>query len=124
MGLQPGDKAILQIASLKDYFPMFWACLLGGITPVTVAIAPTYDKQSGVVSKLFNTWQLLDQPPILASDHLVESLASLSTFLPMAGLRVLSVTELRSQTPSQKIHQGQPNEVVFFSVDLRQHRDS
>jgi acyl-CoA synthetase (AMP-forming)/AMP-acid ligase II len=116
MGLRPGDRAILQVESLRDYFPIFWACVLGGITPVTVAIASSYDRENGVVGKLFNTWQLLERPPILASDHLVEALAGLSRFLPMEGVKLLPAGRLRHRSPSAPIHQARPDEVLFFQL--------
>lgn len=115
MGLKPYDTAILQIEALSDYFPTFWACILGGITPVTVAVAPTYDHKNSVVSKLFNTWELL-HAPILASDSLIESLSGLSSFLPMKHLKVLSVSELRNHPPASQIHQSYPHEVAFFQL--------
>ncbi|MGK7873175.1 MAG: SDR family NAD(P)-dependent oxidoreductase [Xenococcaceae cyanobacterium] len=116
MGLKPNDKAILQIENLRDYFPTFWACLLGGITPVTVAVAPSSDATNGVVNKLFNTWKLLNHPPILASDTLIDSLSGLKYCLPMEDLTVLSVSQLRNHPPTAQIHPSHPQEVVFFQL--------
>jgi amino acid adenylation domain-containing protein len=116
MGLKPNDKVILQIDALKDYFPTFWACVLGGITPVTVAIAPTYGDKNSVVNKLFNIWTLLEQPPILASNTLIEAIEGLKHFLPMEQLSVLSIQALRNHPPTDSIHPSQPNDLVFFQL--------
>lgn len=116
MGLKPNDTVILQLQALKDYFPTFWACILGGITPVTVTVAPAYEEKNSVVSKLFNTWELLNHPPILANDPLIESISGLRSFLPMEDLKVLSVSELRNHPPSSRIHQSYPNQVAFFQL--------
>src|SRR5204863_9416644 len=58
-GLRAGDAAILQISDLDQYFGALWACVLGGIRPVTVAVPPTYDAQNSVVQKLQQAWQLI-----------------------------------------------------------------
>ena len=116
MGLKPYDRAILQIESLPDYFATFWACVLGGIIPVTVAVPPEYDKKNSIVMKLFNIWRLLEEPPILVTDSLIESLAGLKRVLPMEALEVVSINEPRSRSLSKHTHQSQPDEVVFFQL--------
>ena len=115
MGFKAGDRAILQIQSLRDYFSTLWACLLGGITPVTVAVASSYDDKNAVVNKLFRTWELLGHPAILASDSLIEPIERLISFKEMA-LQVLPVSQLRNHSPSLLIHQSRPQEVAFFQL--------
>jgi acyl-CoA synthetase (AMP-forming)/AMP-acid ligase II/NAD(P)-dependent dehydrogenase (short-subunit alcohol dehydrogenase family)/acyl carrier protein len=110
-GLEPRDKVILQLDDLRDHFSTFWACVLGGITPVTVALAPSYDEENSVVNKLYNTWVLLGHPPVVASEHLVESLSGLRR-----GMRVLSVRELQKHPPSEQVYQSRPEDVVFFQL--------
>src|SRR5205085_4202115 len=90
-GLKPGDRVILHVEALEDHFAAFWACVLGGITPVTVAVAPSYREPNAVVNKLFNTWELLERPTILTSARLVPEIAGLSSRRSMAGLCVVSV---------------------------------
>ena len=63
-GLARGSRIILQLESLRDHFTAFWACVLGGIVPVTVALAPSYRERSAVVNKLYNIWELLERPVI------------------------------------------------------------
>lgn len=115
-GLRAGDRVILQIESLRDYMPTLWGCILGGITPVTVAIAPVYDPQNAVVNKLYNTWQLLEHPPILASSHLQDALVDLSETMSMPDLTVIPAESLRHHPPSQQLHPSQPDEVVFLQL--------
>ncbi|MEO1088368.1 MAG: AMP-binding protein, partial [Acidobacteriota bacterium] len=50
-GLKPGDRTILQCQRLPDHFAAFWACVLGGIVPVTVAISPSFDAPNAVLAK-------------------------------------------------------------------------
>ncbi|WP_424101440.1 SDR family NAD(P)-dependent oxidoreductase [Moorena producens] len=116
MGLTAGSRAILQIQSLRDYFPILWACIIGGIKPVTVAVASKYEETNSVVKKFYNTWELLEQPPILASDSLIEQLDSLKNFLPMSNLKVVSVSRLANYPPTVEIHQSHPDDVAFFQL--------
>ncbi|NET43198.1 MAG: SDR family NAD(P)-dependent oxidoreductase, partial [Okeania sp. SIO2B3] len=116
MGLTAGSRAILQIQSLRDYFPILWACILGGIKPVTVAVASKYEETNAVVKKLYSTWELLEQPPILASDSLIEQLNGLNNFLPVSNLKVVSVSGLRNYPPTAEIHKSHPDDVAFFQL--------
>lgn len=115
-GLQAGQRVILQIASLRDYFPTLWACVLGGIQPVTVAVAPTYTEKNAVVNKLYNTWELLGHPCILTSDSLVESLGNLRSLLSLPELKICSVGELRNYSPTAEFYPSRPDEVAFLQL--------
>ncbi|MBD2566541.1 SDR family NAD(P)-dependent oxidoreductase [Anabaena lutea] len=115
-GLQPGQRVILQIASLRDYFPTLWACILGGIQPVTVAVAPTYTEKNAVVNKLYNTWELLEHPCILASDSLIEPLENLPSSLALPELKISSVGKLRNYSPTSEIYPCRPDDVAFLQL--------
>lgn len=115
-GLQPGQRVILQIASLRDYFPTLWGCILGGIQPVTVAVAPTYTEKNAVVNKLYNTWELLEHPCILASDALVEPLGNLRSLLDIPELKICSVGELRNYSATSEFYPSRPDEVAFLQL--------
>jgi acyl-CoA synthetase (AMP-forming)/AMP-acid ligase II/acyl carrier protein len=116
-GLQPRDRVILQVELLKDHFSTFWACILGGITPVNVAVAPSYHEVGGVINKLHNTWELLGHPAIIASGHLVKPIAGLGALLPaMAQAKTISVDDLKQSDASGRIHQSAPSDLVFFQL--------
>lgn len=100
-GLRPGDRAILQVPDLEHYFPALWACLLGGVLPVTVARPPGYDHPSPVLEKLVNAWETLEHPPVLAAGEAVAGLAGIGALHPQAaGLRVLPVDRSAAQPPA------------------------
>ena len=120
LGLQPGDRAVLQIKALDRYFPVFWACVLGGITPVTVAVPAGYRERNGVVNKLLNIWQLLDRPVILAQDELVEGLAALGRHAD-APVRVQAVGPLAFPRPGAGAS-GATGRSAVLPAELRQHR--
>jgi len=115
-GLKAGDRLILQVDALEDHYPAFWACILGGIAPATVAVAPSYAERNGVVDKLFSAWELLGHPPILTSRHLVEPLAGLARLLPMDDLTILPVDELKDSLPTGRIHHSRPDDLAFLQL--------
>lgn len=115
-GFKPGDRAILHIEQLSDYLPVFWGCILGGITPVTVVVAPAYVENNSVVNKLYNIWDMLGHPPVLASAQLIEPLRSLSAFLPTRDMQILAIGELRQPDPATAIHHAAPHEVAFLQL--------
>ncbi len=116
IGLKAGDIAILQLPDLDEHFPTFWACLLGGIKPVTVAVPTSYDGKNAVVRKLFNTWQLLGRPPILAARRLVESIRGLERDLDIVGMTVVAADEVRHDPPAADHHPSRPEDVAFFQL--------
>jgi len=115
-GLKVGDRIILQIESLRDYFPALWGCILGGIQPVTVAVAKTYQQPNSITKKLYNTWELLEHPPILASESLLEQLENLPEILPFSELQILSVEKMRNYPTTEEIYESQPDNVAFLQL--------
>ena len=115
-GLKAGEKVILQIDSLQDYFPALWGCILGGIQPVTIAVGKSYQQVNAVVKKLYNTWKLLEHPPILASESLVESLQNLQQILPFSEMKILAVEQMSNYPATEEIYHPQPSDVAFLQL--------
>ncbi len=115
-GLGPGDRALLQIDALEDHYAAFWACILGGIAAVPVAVPPSYRERNGVVEKLFGAWQLLGQPPVLASNELVEPVCGLRSLFPMDPLTVLGMDELVDNPPTDRVHDSRPGDLAFLPL--------
>ncbi len=115
-GLHAGDRVLLQVASLADHLVAFWGCVLGGITPAAVAIAPTYEVPGGVTAKLHNAWELLGRPAIVASARLAPPIRGLAALYPMPGLVVLPVEDLREHSPVERHHEGRPEDVAFLQL--------
>nr|AGZ05274.1 McyG [Nostoc sp. 152] len=95
-GLKLGDKVILQIGNNQDFIPTLWACFLGGIIPAPLSTAPNYDVENAAVKKLYNVWQILDQPIILSDSELITEIQKLATQPHLQGLRVVSIDDLRT----------------------------
>jgi len=115
-GLKPGDRIILQCEMLSDHFSAFWACVLGGITPVNVAVAPSYNDRNAIVNKLHNVWKLLKRPTVIASAELVKPISQLERFFPGEKFNVLSVQELKNNPPTENIYESKPDDLVFFQL--------
>ena len=116
MGFVPGDRAILQIPDLDEHFPTFWACVLGGIVPVTVAVPPAHDPKNAVTRKLVNAWQLLGRPVILAGGRVAASVRSLTDSMELGDLRVAIVGELAAHPPTDWSHPASPADVAFYQL--------
>jgi acyl-CoA synthetase (AMP-forming)/AMP-acid ligase II/NAD(P)-dependent dehydrogenase (short-subunit alcohol dehydrogenase family)/acyl carrier protein len=106
-GMKPGDAAILQISHLPDHFAAFWACILGGIHPAIVAVAPSFEKSNPVMMKLFNTWELLGHPPVLTGAAMRSALSDYNT---------LAVESLEAHEETADIHLPNHTDVVFYQL--------
>jgi hypothetical protein len=101
-GLKPGDKVIFQFELNQDFIPVFWGCMLGGLVPVPIAVAPTYHQVNGAVSKLHNAWLMLDCPIVLTSLRLAPAIRSVSRLFKSEEFRVVVVEELRTAAPDSR----------------------
>ncbi|MGA5357903.1 amino acid adenylation domain-containing protein [Streptomyces purpurascens] len=62
-GLRRGDTVVLCGLPLAEFFPAFWACVLGGALPVAIAEHPA--PGSPAFERLRQTCALLDRPLVL-----------------------------------------------------------
>ena len=60
-GLHKGDKIILQCSNNKDLALSFWACILGGMIPIPLALAINEEQ----IVKLVNVWYRIGDAKIL-----------------------------------------------------------
>jgi amino acid adenylation domain len=71
-GFRPGDKVIFQIDDNRSFINSFWACILGGMIPVPMAIGNNDEQKS----KLFKIWKIIGNPRMITSQDLVKKLKS------------------------------------------------
>ncbi|HVI46388.1 MAG TPA: amino acid adenylation domain-containing protein [Chitinophaga sp.] len=69
-GVKPGNEVVLQVDDNKVFVQLFWACIMGGIIPVPVAV--TYQGENA--RKLYRIWQILHHPYLLTTRSVVEKL--------------------------------------------------
>lgn len=61
-GAQPRDEVVFQINGNRDFLIAFWACLLGGLVPVPLAVGTNEEHRR----KAFLVWKTLNRPFLLA----------------------------------------------------------
>ncbi len=114
LGLKPQDNVIFQIDRAQDFIPAFWSCILGGLVPVPISIAPTYEQINSTINKLHNAWQMLAQPLILTSSHLAPKIRSLSMLLNTPNFQVETVDNLRNNEPEPTIHNSLADDLTLL----------
>lgn len=62
-GIKKNDELVFQIQNLQEFLTAFWACLLGGIVPVPIALGNTEEHKS----KLIKIWKILNNPYMITS---------------------------------------------------------
>ena len=60
-GIHCGNELVFQIKGNYEFVCCFWACILGGIIPIPVAVGNKSEHRQ----KLFNIWEVLDNPYLL-----------------------------------------------------------
>ena len=63
-GAQPGDRVILHTSSNEQFLDGFWACILGGLVPVPVAVGISDDHRL----KLLQVFTALGKPMVYTED--------------------------------------------------------
>jgi len=69
-GARPGDRVILHTSSNEQFLDGFWACLLGGLVPVPVAVGISDDHRQ----KLLQVFAQLGNPMVYTEDAQVSRL--------------------------------------------------
>ncbi|AXG77699.1 non-ribosomal peptide synthetase/type I polyketide synthase [Streptomyces paludis] len=92
-GLRAGDTVVLCGLPLAEFFPVFWACVLGGARPAAIAERPGPDTPA--LERLRHAVALLDRP-LVVSDAV--GAASLGRTDP--GLRVVVAAECMEAAPA------------------------
>lgn len=72
-GLKKGDILILDVAQIKHYHFMMWACYYGGIIMTTLPRPDFYIKDSETVKSVVSIWEMLGQP-LFVTDQEIKSL--------------------------------------------------
>jgi acyl-CoA synthetase (AMP-forming)/AMP-acid ligase II/acyl carrier protein len=114
LGLKPQDKVIFQLDRNQDFVPAFWGCVLGGFIPVPISIAPLYEESNSTVSKLLNTWQVLEHPLVLAGREIATALNSLTQNLGLKDFSVAMIEDLRTANADKDWHPAMPDDVALI----------
>lgn len=114
LGLKPQDKVIFQLEANQDFISAFWGCILGGFVPVPVSIPSNYDQSNGTLTKLQNTWEMLDRPLVLTEAKLASSVHGWSQRLNLEKFELQTINKLRSSQSDSNLHISQPEDIAIL----------
>ncbi|MBB5803733.1 natural product biosynthesis luciferase-like monooxygenase protein/amino acid adenylation domain-containing protein [Saccharothrix ecbatanensis] len=102
-GVGQGDSVLLCGLPLVDFFPAFWACLLGGVRPVV--IAEPADEGSPAAERSRHTWTSLGGPVVLADPSTARRFT-----------RAVTVAECARHEPAGEFAEARPDDVVLLML--------
>lgn len=77
LNLAPGDYVLLQIRNRQNHFHVWWACVMGGIVPVTVAVPQNFNESNAILHKIrgiYSNLSKVKQTVILTEELLINDL--------------------------------------------------
>ncbi|HEY2951358.1 MAG TPA: condensation domain-containing protein, partial [Verrucomicrobiae bacterium] len=114
LGLKPQDKVILQLEQSKDFLTAFWGCVLGGIVPVPLSIAPSYKTVNSAVKKLQHACELLENPLIIAGQRFSPEIQSWSALPGLENLEVARLDHLLAHEADSQMHPSQADDLALL----------
>jgi acyl-CoA synthetase (AMP-forming)/AMP-acid ligase II/NADP-dependent 3-hydroxy acid dehydrogenase YdfG/acyl carrier protein len=93
-GGRPGDHVILQLDDNAQFLNVFWGCVLGGMVPVPLSTAVSYQQESSASRTLENVWELLEGPLVVTAGSRVAEIRELLASHDRAGIRVIGIEEV------------------------------
>lgn len=97
LNLPTGSPLIFQLSKNEDFIVAFWACMLVGLIPVFLGVAPTYRHPNAVISKLLNILSALHMPPIICSNEIHSQLRFFSIRNNLSDLMIINIAEFLSR---------------------------
>lgn len=114
-GLTAGDECIIFLRSNEEFVDIYWACILGGIIPVPIAVGISDEHRS----KLFKIFEKLEHPHLYTTEDNVERLRQyvddnkLSAAYKGIKEKTLLVSEIHSKEQGV-VHQAAPDDLAFI----------
>ena len=110
-GVKPGNEVVLQLQDNKTFLQYFWACILGGIIPVPVAV--TFQGENA--QKIHRIWQLLQHPYLVTSKDAFDKL-NLKNTSDAASIadRTIYVEEADSSVGGGVIYPASAGDIAFL----------
>ncbi|MBC9909406.1 type I polyketide synthase [Chitinophaga varians] len=109
-GLTPGSELVLQIEDGKTFLQLFWACLLGAIIPVPVAV--TYEGENA--QKLYKIKSFLDKPVLAVKRAHYEKLLSGAAAADGQGFDHIIFTDDKEETGKEGVVVPVTPETIAF----------
>ena len=114
-GLTPGDECIIFLRNNEYFIDIYWACILGGIIPVPIAVGISDEHRS----KLFKIFEKLERPYLYTTEDNVERIQQYAedNNLSNAYKTIKEKTLLVAKTTAKEkgdIHQAAPDDLAFI----------
>lgn len=115
-GIRPGDELILFNNSNEQFVDAFWACILGGIVPVPVAVGISDDHRA----KLFRIFSTLKHPHLYTEQNLARRLERYAVSHGQVEAsralleRTVLVDEIEDIGTPGVVHSPAPDDVAFI----------
>ncbi len=105
-GKRSGDKVALLVESPREFIPLFWACLLGGLVPCP--LVPLRGDPERWSAQLAHVDQLLDRPLLIVDE-------TLAAELPQGtDLTTVPLEQLRGLAPAEDLHEAEPADLALL----------
>ncbi len=116
-GVGAGDAVVLQLPDHADWAVGFWAAVLTGALPVTVAAGPDFAPDSATAQKLLAAHTLLGAPLVLTTDALAGPLEQLGRASGRA-FRLATLRDLGTRPADSPLrpHRARPGDVLFLQL--------
>ncbi len=111
-GIKTGDLLILAINDPKEFYNIFWACILGGIIVAPITPPKSFGKDSDTLHKLHNVWNLLQKPTIVIEEKYRKYYQPLIE-TDFENLNLLSTTEFVSNKEAS-IYKANPTDLAIL----------
>ena len=114
-GLAPGDECIIFLRNNEYFIDIYWACILGGIIPVPIAVGISDEHRS----KLFKIFEKLERPYLYTTEDNVERIKqyaednNLSNVYKTIKEKTLLVAETTAKEKGD-VHQAVPDDLAFI----------
>jgi acyl-CoA synthetase (AMP-forming)/AMP-acid ligase II/acyl carrier protein len=115
-GMRPGDRVILFTPSTEQFVDGFWACQLGGLVPVPVAVGISDDhryKLLKIFSLLGNAWVYTDEARMTRLADFGGS-AGVKSEIDALLRRCFPVERIDSVTTPGDVHATRPDELALI----------
>ena len=115
-GARPGDRVILHTSGNEQFVDGFWACLLGGLVPVPIAVGISDDHRQ----KLLQVFSQLDSPMVYTEQAQLSRLKDYGSSTGKAEAvhaltsRSLTVERVTDVSRPGREHPVSPDDVAFI----------
>ncbi|WP_275900259.1 SDR family NAD(P)-dependent oxidoreductase [Pyxidicoccus trucidator] len=93
-GVRAGDRVVLAVERPGDYVRGFWACTLGGVVPVPLALPSSLDRAHPGIARLLSVAERLGSPPVITDARAAGPLEAM-------GLKTLAPSALEGVSPGR-----------------------